>query len=313
MPRSVLLAPVLLLAAPALASARQATPVATPSASAPRVLARGASLTGANGLGFDRDGRLHVASAFGRAIAILDPETGARLDTLGADRGVEGPDDLAFGPDGSLYWTALTTGEVGRLSPGGTVTRQFVAPGVNPITFSDDGRLFVAAIFLADALFEIDPDLTAPPRLVGEGLGPLNGMDWGPDGLLYAPVFSRGRLVRIDVDAPTAAVETVAEGFGFPSAVKFDPQGRLHAVDLARGEVVRLDPATGTKEVVAGLAPGLDNLTFDAEGRLYVSNNDDGAVVEVRPDGSARTVSPGGLIAPGGVAVLPRPDGGETL
>jgi sugar lactone lactonase YvrE len=118
-----------------------------------RALARGAPIPAANGTMFDSKGRLHVASVGGRSILVIDPETGAILDRIGPDRGVEGPDDLTFGSDGSLYWIALLTGEVGKLSPDGTKsTLAKLPPGVNPITFSDDGRLFVALDFLGDGL-----------------------------------------------------------------------------------------------------------------------------------------------------------------
>ncbi len=79
-------------------------------------------------------------------------------------------------------------GIVGRRTPAGEVTQQFVSPGVNPITFSDDGRLFVALDFSGDGLYELDPELKNPPRLIIKELGWLNGMDFGPDGLLYGPI-----------------------------------------------------------------------------------------------------------------------------
>jgi len=82
-----------------------------------RVLARGAAMHGTNGLAFDREGRLYVASVFGVEIVIMDPATGSILDHYRSDSGVQGPDDLTFGPDGSLYWTDLFAGEVGRRSP----------------------------------------------------------------------------------------------------------------------------------------------------------------------------------------------------
>ena len=100
------------------------------------------------------------------------------LKRIGVDQGVEGPDDLIFGSDGSLYWTSIITGEVGRISPDGVKTSQMVKPGVNPITFSDDGRLFVALCFYGDALYELDPELINPPRLIAENLGFLNGFDF---------------------------------------------------------------------------------------------------------------------------------------
>jgi sugar lactone lactonase YvrE len=273
----------------------------------PKVLVTGSPIHGSNGVMFDAKDRLYIASSAGREIVVMDPETGKILDRLGPDRGVESPDDLTFGPDGSLYWTAILTGQVGRLSPDGVKTSQSVALGVNPITFSDDGRLFVALDFLGDSLYELDPKLIEPPRLVAENLGFLNGMDWGPDGFLYGPIWSKGKVVRIDVDKGT--ITTVADGFGVPAAVKFDSRGRLYVVDQMKGEVSRVDLKTGSKEVIASGLFGLDNLAFDSHDRLFVSNTQDGSISEVLPGGKTRTVSPGGMIAPGGVAVLATADG----
>lgn len=279
-----------------------------------QVLARGARLAGANGLMFDAQDRLHVASVGERTIFVLDPDSGAIVTHYGPDAGVEGPDDLTFGPDGSLYWTAFFTGEVGKRSPDGVKsTVAQLPPGVNPITFADDGRLFVALDFLGDGLYELDPTGAQPPRLLIEQLGFLNAMDFGPDGQLYGPIYTQGRLVRIDVDAQPPTVDTVAGGLAIPVAVKFGPDGKLYALDQGRGEVLRIDPASGAKETVTTLAPGLDNLAFDSRGRLFVSSNNDGFVVEVLPDGKTRTVSPGGMIGPGGIAVRRGPGGAEQL
>lgn len=285
----------------------------------PSVFVKGARLHGSNGLNVGPDGRLYVASFLGGEIAVVNRKSGAIVGRLDASDGVDGPDDLTFGPDGSLYWTSLITGNVVRRSPSGGITQQYVAPGVNPITFSDTGRLFVALDFFGDGLYEIDPDLTDPPRLIASNLGFLNGMDWGPDGRLYGPIWTQGRVVSIDVDSCTDAVdpevecdlETVADGFFIPAAVKFDSLGRLHAVDQS-GEVVRIDIATGDTEVLAVLPPGLDNLAFDAQDNLYVSSATDGFIVRVAPDGRTRTLLPGGLIMPGGVAVLSE-GGGESV
>ena len=46
---------------------------------------------------------------------------------------------------------------------------------------------------------------------------------------------------------------------------------------------------------------------------MFVSHNDDGSIFEILPGGQPRTVSEGGMIAPGGVAVLNRPHGGESV
>lgn len=268
------------------------------------VLARGSQFRGTNGILFGPDGKLYIASVVTPLIAVMDPDSGAIEERFDLDDGVQGPDDLAFGPDGSLYWTDIAIGTVGRRLPDGTT--QVVAdigPGPNPITFSDDGRLFVSQCFFDDRLWEIDPEGVDEPRLINGDLGPgcgLNGMDWGPDGYLYGPRWFRGEVVRVDVD--TGVVESVADGFGTPAAVKFDSQGRLHVLDTLAGEIVRI--GDGEREVVGRVQPAsADNLAFDEEDRLFVSSFADGFIIEVLDAEHNRTVSAGGLNMPGGLAL----------
>lgn len=272
---------------------------------APTVLVQGGPLKGANGLTVGPDGYLYVGSLGSNEIAVIDPATGEMVRHLTQAMGAAGADDVVFGPDGSLYWTELFAGNVGRMRPDGTITRQQVAPGVNPITFSGDGRLFVALDFLGDALYELDPELQAPPRLLSESLGFLNAFDFGPDGLLYGPIYTQGRVVRIDVDATPVQVETVVDNLVTPAAAKFDPAGRLYVADQGAGIVWRVDLTHGEKVQVVQLPPGLDNLAFAPDGRLFVSSNDLGDVWEILPNGVARTLCPGKLTGVMGLAALP--------
>ena len=117
-----------------------------------------------------------MASVVSKTIFHLDKEDGTIKQEYSIADSILGQDDLTFGPDGSMYWTDILNGEVGRRTPDGSVTKQFVALGVNPITFSDDGRLFIALDFLGDGLYELDPDLSDPPRLILSDLGWLNAM-----------------------------------------------------------------------------------------------------------------------------------------
>ena len=271
------------------------------------VLAQGGPLHGSNGILFGPDGNLYIASVVSSAILAIDPESGAIVSRWDADDGVNGPDDLAFGPDGSVYWTDIAVGEVGKRTPAGVTSIVGApGPGANPITFSDDGRLFVSQCFLDDHLFEIDPDGVEEPRLINDELGPgcgLNGMDWGPDGKLYGPRWFRGEVARVDVDS--GAVETVATGFRIPAAVKFDSEGRLHVLDTQAGEVVRLDLASGTREVVGRPGTGVDNLALDRDDRIFVSSFMDGSIVEVTGPDTNRQVLPSHVNSPGGIAYTP--------
>lgn len=286
-----------------------------------REIYTGSPIKSANGINFGPDGNLYIASFGGQEIIVMNKQNGKIIKKIGTDKGVISPDDLAFGPDGSLYWTDINIGEVGRMTPDGVVIKQPVVPGVNPITFSEDGRLFVGLCFLGDGLYELDPNLLAPPRpiIVSSPLNPfplgfLNGFDFGPDGKLYGPLFAGGAVIRVNVGGPgtppstnpfaDGTAEFVAGGFTVPAAAKFDSKGVLHVLDQT-GEVFKVNTSTGAKTLLAKIQPGLDNLAFDSNGSLFISNADFGSVVQILPSGQTRTISRGGMIAPMGMAVLP--------
>lgn len=266
------------------------------------VIASGANLAGANGLAIGPDGLLYVASVLGSSITVLNPDTGEIVKIFDADDGVVGPDDLAFGADGSWYWTSIMTGEVAGFSAeGDKIVAAQLTPGVNPITFSDDGRLFVSQCFFATNLYEIDPAGIQPARLISDELGPgcgLNGMDWGPDGRLYGPRWFNHEVVSFDVN--DNSMRTEVSGLNTPAAVKFDQLGRLHVLDTGTGAVLRAD-ADDLLEV-AKFTPGLDNFVFDQQGRIFVSSFTDGFIKRVNLDGSVTELQPGGMAHSGGLA-----------
>ena len=139
----------------------------------------------------------------------------------------------------------------------------------------------------------------------------LNAFDFGPDGLLYGPIYQE-KILRIDVDSgpPPLWSEDIINPFS-SAAVKFDSHGNLFALNDDR--VVQIDPDTGAVEEVAHVGPDLDNLAFDSQGNLFVSSFIHGTIYRVLPSGRARVISRGGMIAPGGVAILPRGRGGDSV
>jgi sugar lactone lactonase YvrE len=267
-----------------------------------RTLFTGADFQGANGIRVSPDGLLYVTSAVGSRIDVLDPSSGKRLLSLGQEQGVFGPDDLAFSPNGQLYWTAFFTGQVMRLNTDGQAELVAqVGPGVNAISFSDTGRLFVSRVFLADEVYEIDPEGIQAPRLIQQGIGGLNAMDISADGYLYGPLWFKGQIVRIDVDS--GALTVIADGLDTPAAVKFSPEGELHALDQHQGTLLRINIENGDKHIVAYPGLGADNLDFDSKGRIYITNAHEGSVNQVLPNGKMKALSPGGLSMPAGITV----------
>lgn len=220
-----------------------------------------------------------------------------------------GPEDLAFGPDGSLYWSEMFVGAVGRRAPDGTVTHQTVGPGINPLAFDGSGRLFATVCWFADLLVELDPNLINPPRPVLEGLGWFKGIDFGPDGLLYGASVQGGKVVRIDVNAVPPTVETVATGFSAPFVAKFDSLGRLIVLDRGASKLYRVFPATGSRQLIATVPFGVDNVAIGSGDRIFLSSYSDGCLVEVMAGGELRWLLPGGMVFPSTPAVVARPDG----
>ncbi len=277
-----------------------------PAGAAGDVLAQG-NLPATFGMRFGPDGNLYVCSMAG--IAVLDVTQGRMVDLIGPERGVNGPEDVNFGPDGSMYWAQMFTGEVGRMAPDGTVTIQMIGVGVNSLGFSDDGRLFVTEPWMTDTFYELDPDLTDPPELLAQGLGGLKNPEFGPDGLLYGALWMQGRVVKIDVDGNPPTVEVVADGIPGAFTARFGPDGMLYVLERTGFTVQRMDPATGTHSTLVELPFGPDNIAFAPTGALFVSSYSDGTVAVVMPDGSIQTVVPGGLTIPSGIAVKARVDG----
>ena len=84
--------------------------------------------------------------------------------------------------------------------------------------------------------------------------------------------------------------------------MKFDHKGRLVTTEADSGEVTRVDVQTGAKTTLARVRPGIDNLEFDGDGRLFLSNFVDGGVSEISGDGSERQILGPGLVGPFGVS-----------
>lgn len=269
---------------------------------APEVFIAGDRMQGIHGIAAGPDGGLYVASVVGQSVFRVDRESGAVTVFEGPPLGMS--DDVWFAPDGKLLWTSILTGQLRAKAPGGGTVQELAngLRGINALAFRNDGRLFVTLVFLGDALYEIDPAGKKPPRKIMENMGGLNGFDFGPDGLLYGPLWFNKSIVKVDVDKAT--LDVVADGFATPAAANFGPDGYLYALDTVRGEVVRVDTKTGAKSVAATLRSGLDNLCFDAEGRMFVTGMAEAAVFEVDyKAGTYRTIRESKIVSPSDLAI----------
>ena len=262
----------------------------------------GAKIAGVNGIHFGPDGMLYAASVIGSDISVINTETGEIIKRYGIEDGVIGPDDVAFNSKGEFYWTSILTGEVaGFTIEGNKIISGNPGIGVNPITFSDDDRLFVAQCFYDNGIFELDPSGANEPRVILEKLGDfcgLNGMDWGPDGRLYGPRWFNNEIVSLDVD--TGEIRKEASGFNVPAAVKFNSKGILHVLDTGAGKVYKVVDKINVE--VASITNGLDNLAINADDEIFVSSYSEGSILKIG-ENSIEEILPGGISHAGGLSV----------
>lgn len=247
-------------------------------------------LFGANGLRTGPDGRVYIAQVTGSQISALDPRTGqlATVSPRGAD--IVAPDDVAFDDDANLYATEVMDGRVSLLDPAGrTRVLRADVPSANGITVHRN-RLFLGECREGGRLLELDL-AGGPPRVILDNVPSPNAMEVGPDGLLYFPVMGANAIWRVDPDG--GAPHCVAADLGVPDSVTFDTRGYIVSTQVASGQVLRVDPRNGERRPLAQLTPGLDNCAFVGD-RLLVSSFT-GEITEISPDGTTRTVLPGGL------------------
>jgi sugar lactone lactonase YvrE len=261
---------------------------------------------GLNGLNFDNKGQLYVGSLADQTIYRVDVVTGEYEVFI--DRPDGQADDLVLTRNGKIFYTNVLSGEVRTLDPE-TGKIKAIASGisvVNPIAQNESGRLFVAQSVIPpyDGLYEIDPTGLTPPRLIRNNPAKsLNAFDFGPDGLLYAPVQFTGEVVKINVD--TGASEQVVSGLSNLSSVKFNSKGELFVQEYITGRILQVDTTTGQIQSTIHLPPGLDNMAFGPNDLLYVTSYLDSILYEVNTEirSLRKVLESGGLTAPSGIAV----------
>ncbi|UED87569.1 SMP-30/gluconolactonase/LRE family protein [Streptomyces profundus] len=158
--------------------------------------------------------------------------------------------------------------------------------------------------------------LTEPHQRTGMTL--LEGPTFDEDGHLIvvdvtAPA-GEPKVIRVNVEERTARTLLTDDRAAYTSA-QFSPHdGRLYLTDYAHGEIVSVGPDGGDPRVffdgeVDGARMNPDDLAFDQEGNLYVSDSLGlsegeplGRVVRVDRDGGEATVLATGLAATNGIS-----------
>lgn len=271
------------------ADATEATTTASTTTLAPPLDDQSAPVS-INGLVVDGD-TIWVASIAGDVVLQIDPDTGSilqRVPTNGA-----GPDDVEIGPDGNVYYTGFTNGDIGVIEDGEARVISQLEPGANPLGFTSDGTLYVGIAVKGDALYRVPLDGSEPEKIASD-LGNMNAFVVTDDDQILGPAAGVGGGVVLRVDPTDGTSEAVVTGLPPIFASAMDSQGNYYVLASATGEVIKVDVDAGTFSTVETVANGpFDNLAFAEDDTLYVSHFTTPQITVIDSDGTTRVIDVG--------------------
>jgi streptogramin lyase len=164
-----------------------------------------------------------------------------------------GPVGITVGPDGNLWFTEKSAGQIGEINPTTHAVTEFATPTANSnplqITVGPDGNLWFTES-TADQVGEINPttdvitEYPIPPR--GSGSDAINGITAGPDGnLWFTESDSNGNAIGM-INPTTHAVSVYsAPNIGsLPYGITAGPDGNLWFTEGGTGEIGEINPTT---------------------------------------------------------------------
>lgn len=245
-----------------------------------------------------------------------------------ATDGLGRPTGVAIGPDGTIFVVSFDTGQINRFTAEGSKLPSWSGPGTGRgqlksalgIAVDAGGNVYVADYGNARIQkFSATGDPLATWGVLGDGAGEFDGpsdVAISPDGLIYVSedrnhrvqVFTNdGRWVRTIESAGDTA-------FGDPTGVAF-ADGHVYIGDYGQDSifVLGLDGAfvssfggTGSGD---GQFHGISYLAVASDGRLLVTDYDNGRIQAFDPDGTfleSFVLSDGSEFAdPYGIAMTP--------
>ena len=133
----------------------------------------------------------------------------------------------------------------------------------------------------------VDRFATLPP-----GSPNPEGIAADKDGNIYVATFAGGKLFEFDRNGHPVIPGgvTVTPSSGSLLGLDFHPQtGDLLVLDFGAGNVLKVDPSNGSAQIFSqipgGGNAGINALTFDRDGNVYVSASFAGAVYKIAPTG----------------------------
>jgi virginiamycin B lyase len=202
------------------------------------------------------------------------------------------PHDVAPAPDGTVWYTAQRSGELGRLDPSTGETRHIsLGSGSSPhgVIAGPDGAPWITDSGL-NAIVRVDPqteEVQVFSLPAGSGNANLNTAAFDRNGTLWF-TGQNGVYGRLDPSSRDMQVFDAPRGRG-PYGITTTPDGSVYYASLAGSHIGRIDPLTNEATILEPPTPnqGARRAWPDSLGRVWVSEWDAGQVAVYDPaDGS---------------------------
>jgi len=201
------------------------------------------------------------------------------------------PHDVAPAPDGTVWYTAQGTGELGRLDPDTGETDHIpLGAGSAPhgVIVGPDGAPWVTDGGL-NAIVRVNPvteRVKTFPLPDDAASANLNTAAFDGDGVLW---FTGQSGIYGRLDPKAATVETfAAPGGPGPYGIAATPEGDVYYASLAGSHIARINTRSGRARVIEAPTPaqGARRIWSDSRGRLWVSEWDAGQLGMYNPETS---------------------------
>jgi len=198
------------------------------------------------------------------------------------------PHDVAPAPDGSVWYTAQSTGELGRLDPKTGKTEHIaLGKGSAPhgVIVGPDGAAWVTDGG-QNAIVRVDPETKAVkvfslPK--GTPYANLNTAAFDRNGILWYTGQS-GYYGRVDPKSGEVKVWESPRGRG-TYGITATPAGDIYYASLAGSHIARIDTATGMATPIdpPTAGQGARRVWSDSKGRIWVSEWNSGNLSRFDP------------------------------
>jgi virginiamycin B lyase len=201
------------------------------------------------------------------------------------------PHDVAPAPDGTVWYTAQRSGELGRLDPATGETHHIpLGAGSAPhgVIVGPDGAAWVTDSGL-NAIVRIDPQTEAVqvfPLPDGSPNANLNTAAFDGRGVLWF-TGQNGLYGSLDPQGQVQVFE--APGGRGPYGIDATPDGEIYYASLAGSHIARIDLDSGEATVLEPPTPGQGarRVWSDSQGRIWVSEWNAGQVALYDPASGA--------------------------